>query len=192
MTNMMTKKLWGKIWEFALLSILFQKYQFIVCKFYTDQQVPPANHAKSIWSIVRDNIYSVVSSAPTIQRRRVRIPNTPSMLFQFIMLKTLLLEWEKDENKQKGARMDPFKNIYSKRVVLISILVQQCPIDSLFHLLGMKVIRRRNSPILTFGSLRVPFHHVTFKIISAAAAHFANPSTSPAADLTNKRFTNKT
>ena len=41
---------------------------------------------------------SVVSSAPTILQPRVRIPSTPSMLFQFVLLK---LYRENNENKQK-------------------------------------------------------------------------------------------
>ena len=45
---------------------------------------------------------SVVSSAPTILRPRVRIPS----FFQFVLLK---LWWEKDENKQKVAGIGPFE-----------------------------------------------------------------------------------
>ena len=48
---------------------------------------------------------SVVSSAPTILRPQVRIPSTPSMLFQFVLLK---LYRENDENKQKEAGIGPF------------------------------------------------------------------------------------
>ena len=43
---------------------------------------------------------SVVSSAPTILRPRVRIPSTPSMLFQFV----IDLWCKKDENKRKRGR----------------------------------------------------------------------------------------
>ena len=51
---------------------------------------------------------SVVSSVPTILRPRVRIPSTPSMLFQFVLLK---LYRENNENKQKEAGIGPiFKN----------------------------------------------------------------------------------
>ena len=49
---------------------------------------------------------SVVSSLPIILRPWVQIPSTPSMLFQFLLLK-LLLELEKNENKQKEAGMGP-------------------------------------------------------------------------------------
>ena len=45
---------------------------------------------------------SVVSSVPT-PAARVWIPNTPSRLFQCVLLK-LIFEWEKDENKQKRGR----------------------------------------------------------------------------------------
>ena len=48
---------------------------------------------------------SVVSSAPTILRLWVRIPSTPSTLFQFVLLR---LQHEKDENKQKKAGIGPF------------------------------------------------------------------------------------
>ena len=48
---------------------------------------------------------SVVSSAPTILRLWVRIPSTPSTLFQFVLLR---LQHEKDENKQKEAGIGPF------------------------------------------------------------------------------------
>ena len=48
---------------------------------------------------------SVVSSVPTILRPRVRIPSTPSTLFQFVLLK---LYRENNENKQKEAGIDPF------------------------------------------------------------------------------------
>ena len=48
---------------------------------------------------------SVVSSAPTILQPRVRIPSTPSMLFQFVLLK---LYRENNENKQKEAGIGPF------------------------------------------------------------------------------------
>ena len=46
---------------------------------------------------------SVVSFAPTILWPRVRIPSTPSMLFQFVFLKLY------QENKQKEAGIYPFK-----------------------------------------------------------------------------------
>ena len=51
--------------------------------------------------------------APTILRSRVRIPSTPSTLFQFYTVELLyqcllLLEREKDENKQKDSGIDPF------------------------------------------------------------------------------------
>ena len=54
---------------------------------------------------------SVVSSAPTILHPWVQIPSTPSVLFQFLLLK---LWWEKDDNKQKEAEIGPFlkKTIY--------------------------------------------------------------------------------
>ena len=49
---------------------------------------------------------SMVLSAPTILRRPwVRIPSTPSTLFQFVLLK---LYREKNENKQKEAGIGPF------------------------------------------------------------------------------------
>ena len=58
---------------------------------------------------------SVVSSAPTILRPRVRIPSTPSMLFQFV----LKLLQEKNENKQKRGRDWPiFKNVWSNNFLL--------------------------------------------------------------------------
>ena len=63
--------------------------------------------------IVNGNLFdnsSVVSSAPTILRPWVRIPNTPSMLFsgKIVEIETLLLlEWEKDKNKRKRGRECP-------------------------------------------------------------------------------------
>ena len=51
---------------------------------------------------------SVVLSAPTILRPRVQIPSTPSMLFQFVLLK---LYRENNENKQKEAGMAHLKKI---------------------------------------------------------------------------------
>ena len=52
----------------------------------------------------------MVSSAHTILRPRARIPSTPSTLFQFV-----LLEWEKDENKQKEAGIGPFKKLITQK-----------------------------------------------------------------------------
>ena len=57
----------------------------------------------------------MVSSAPTILRPQVRIPSTPSMLFQFVLLK---LYRENNENKkQKEAGIGPFlKKIHIKLI----------------------------------------------------------------------------
>ena len=44
---------------------------------------------------------SVVSSLPTILWPQVRIPSTPSLLYQFVLLK---LKLDQDENKQKRGR----------------------------------------------------------------------------------------
>ena len=46
-----------------------------------------------------------MAAAPTILQLQVHIPSTPSILFQFVLLKLLR---GKDENKQKEARFGPF------------------------------------------------------------------------------------
>ena len=49
----------------------------------------------------------MVSSAPSILWPQVRIPSTPSMLFQFIMVKietVIVIAMKKDENKLKRGR----------------------------------------------------------------------------------------
>ena len=57
---------------------------------------------KHFWLyFVGDRHSSVVLSASTLMSPRVQIPSTPSMLFQFVLLK---LYSEKDENKQKRDR----------------------------------------------------------------------------------------
>ena len=48
-------------------------------------------------------------SAPSIQLPRVRVPSTPSMLFQIVYL-SFELECDKNKNKQKDAGIGPFFN----------------------------------------------------------------------------------
>ena len=56
----------------------------------------------NILKVIRGGRHSsVVSSAPTILQPWVWIPSTPSMLFQFVLLK---LQWKKNENEQKRGR----------------------------------------------------------------------------------------
>ena len=50
---------------------------------------------------------SLVSPTPTILGPRVQFPSTPSTLFQFVLLKLKLLEWEIDKNKRKEAGIGP-------------------------------------------------------------------------------------
>ena len=60
---------------------------------------------------------SMVLSAPTILWPRVQIPSTPSMRFQFVLLE---LYWEKNENKEKEAKIGPFlkKNLQQRHVII--------------------------------------------------------------------------
>ena len=56
---------------------------------------------------------TVVLSAPSILWPQVRIPSTPSMLFQFIMVKietVIVIAMKKDENKLNRGRDGPFLN----------------------------------------------------------------------------------
>ena len=71
---------------------------------------PMCKHIKGILILVAKEVSlkggrhsSVFSSVPTIPRPRVRIPCTSSMLFS-ICIYTVVLEWEKDENKGKWGR----------------------------------------------------------------------------------------
>ena len=78
---------------------------------------------------------SVVSSAPTILRPRVRIPSTPSMLFQFV-----IDFWcEKDKNKWKrGGDWPMFKKTHP--LMLTAIIIQN----------SLQIQKQSNSPIWVF------------------------------------------
>ena len=58
---------------------------------------------------------SVVSSAPTILRPRVRFPSTPSMLLSICIIK--IVSRKKRKNKQKEAGIGPF---FKKKVLSIT------------------------------------------------------------------------
>ena len=70
-----------------------QKSQFV-----TWSQIPTENTTESYYK-------RMVAAIPTILRPRVRIPSTPSTLFQFVLLKFYR---ENNENKQKEAGIGPF------------------------------------------------------------------------------------
>ena len=67
---------------------------------------------------VDKKLKDVVSSAPAILRPQVRIPSTPSTLFQFV----IDLWCEKDKNKRKRGRDLPIFLKIKERCVLINFL----------------------------------------------------------------------